>query len=675
MPEEVAPRGRALPSPGLAWAPGRVPVAERFGDVYYSREGGLAESRYVFLDGCSLPGAWQDGHDYTICELGFGTGLNFLATWDAWRRRRVKNARLHYIAVEGFPLLQSELSEALETWPELHTLVRGLKRAYPQPQRGFMRVFPHIPGDDAVNGISLTLLFGDALEMLTQLEARVDAWFLDGFAPDRNPDMWRAEVFKQIARLSHTDHGGSCLATFSAASEVRRGLDAAGFDVSKVAGFGKKREMIRARFRGGVQTETLLQPWFAHPPSSHGKRGHAAVIGAGIAGASAAYALNKRGWRTTIIERRGKIAAETSGNPVGILLPRLTASPDALDGKFYAAAWPFVLNDLETLAEANTAFFRDRCGVLQLATDEKESARQESILESAVLPEPFLFGVSAKEASDIASIKLERGALYFPNGGWVRPRMLCEMLAQNSNVFLNTDAVSLTHTHGLWQITNGSGNVITQADAVILANGLGTSSIPFTSWLPLAARRGQISMVPPTAMSANLRTVLSFGAYITPQSRGAHSIGATFDVTDAARSDDVAANSTDDARNIEAINAVLPDLLDADSLAGVHGRAGVRCTSPDHLPMCGPVPDQGAYLSDFAEVRHGHPWAKYPPAAYQAGLYVLTALGSRGFTAAALSAEILAAHITGEPWPLERDVMTALHPGRFLVRDLKRREA
>ncbi len=676
MPKNGVQRGRPLASPGLTWAPGRVPMSSRFGDLYYSRDGDLDEARHVFLDGCGLPGAWRSGETFTICELGFGTGLNFLVTWEAWQRARLKNARLHYIAVEGFPLLQSELGEALLAWPQLRTTVRGLMRVYPQPQRGFHRVFPKVHGDDDSSSLTLTFLFGEALDMLGQLEARVDAWFLDGFAPDKNPDMWRADVFAQLPRLSHTQSGGTRVATYSAAGSVREGLAHAGFEVAKAPGFGHKREMVRGRFIGGLKIEPLLQPWFAQPPSAHGAGGHAAIIGAGVAGTSVAFALNRRGWRTTLIDRHKTIAAETSGNPMGILVPRLTAATNAHDGRFYAAAWRFVLDVLEEISDSSLTMLGDRCGALQLATDDAEAARQKSIVAAAMLPEPLLFQVTAKEASEIAGCAVPYGGLYFPQGGWLRPRAYCAALAQKSHTLLDVDAVSLAHSGGFWKIADGAGRVQVQADVVILANGLGAGTVPDTAWLPLVARRGQISMTPPTNMSAALRAVLSFGPYITPPYHGAHYIGATFDTADPAQTfGDISANPADDIRNIAAINAALPDMLAAEATIPPHHRAAIRCTSPDHLPMAGPVPDQGAYLRDFAEMRHGHPWAKYPEAAYQAGLYVLTALGSRGLTAAPMAGEVLAAHITGEPWPLERDLMTALHPARFLVRDLKRREA
>jgi len=359
---------------------------------------------------------------------------------------------------------------------------------------------------------------------------------------------------------------------------------------------------------------------------------------------------------------------------MGIMVPRLTAG-NAIDGRIYGAAWRFVLDTLEELSNANSTLLRDRCGVLQLATDEAESMRHKSIIDFGALPEPLLFQVNAKEASDIAGCPVPYSALYFPQGGWLRPREFCAALARKSNTLLGVNVASLKRSGEYWEVLDRTSHVHTRADVVVLANGLGVSAVLNTAWLPLVARRGQISVTPPTSASASLRAVLSFGAYITPPHRGAHHIGATFDTADATQTDDVIqANPEDDSRNIAAVNRVLPEMLHKERTVSPHHRAGIRCTSPDHLPIAGPVPDQGAYLRDFGEMRHGHPWAKYPKAAYQAGLYVLTALGSRGLTSAPMAAEVLAAHITGEPWPLERDLITALHPARFLMRDLKRRD-
>ncbi|MBL8645553.1 MAG: bifunctional tRNA (5-methylaminomethyl-2-thiouridine)(34)-methyltransferase MnmD/FAD-dependent 5-carboxymethylaminomethyl-2-thiouridine(34) oxidoreductase MnmC [Rhodospirillaceae bacterium] len=663
----------ALPSPRLTWLPHGTPYSERFGDVYRSREGAVAESKAVFLEGCGLPDGWREAAQFVVAETGFGTGLNFLTTFDAWRRTKRNDTRLHYIAVEGFPLSHQDLRECVARWPELRGPGQALLRAYLSPQPGFQRLFLD-------NGrVVLTLLFGPAPAMLAALDAHVDAWYLDGFAPDKNPEMWTPEVLVEVARLSK--HGAK-LATYTAAGEVRRNLSAAGFDVMKVPGFGSKSEMIRAVFRGHGNTavSTPTPPWFASPPVgnislghiSHGnaRYGHAAIIGAGLAGAHTAIALHKRGWRTTLIDRKPEIAGEASGNTVGVLMPRLTAAEN-LDGRFYARAWRFALDQLEEMADAGVNISRDRCGVLQLAGSDADAERLKAIAALGAVPEPYLFHVGASEASDIAGCALSSSALYFPHGGWLNPRLLCAGLARQSAFIGNTTVSGLKRNHGQWDVLDAASNVMTSADVVIFANALSAAQAPELSWLPLSGRRGQISFLPPSPASARLHCVLGYGGYITPAHRGQHCLGATFDWTEDALADQAVAPE-DHVRNYEDLAEALPHLAQGLSPDAALGRAAVRCTTPDHLPVAGAVPDQAAYLHAFAELRHGHPWARYERASYQPGLYVLAGLGARGLVAAPLAAEILACQITGEPPPVERDVALALHPGRFLIRDLKR---
>lgn len=642
--------GRALPAPELGWEHGRIPYAARFGDIYYSREDGLAESRHVFLGGNDLPQAWRNAPCFCVAELGFGTGLNFLAAWDLWRRTRAPGARLHYVAVEGFPLTRAERGACLAPWDELAPLARALEAAYPEPQRGFHRVFPSVAGE---RDVMLTLLYGDAAAMLGQLEARVDVWFLDGFAPDKNPDMWTAGIFSEMARLSHA---GTTAATYSVAGAVRRGLDTAGFEIARAPGYGAKREMLRARFRASTPSRGSLQPWFAHAPSIP-TRGHAAIIGAGLAGAHAAAALARRGWRTTIIDRHDAVARGASGSPRAVMTPRLTAAP-SLDGRFYAAAWRYALTALEPLRA-------QRGGSLQLA-DDGDRERFAEIAASAVLPGSLLTHVGAADASDIAGLHLSRGGLFFPQGGWLQPRDVCAALSQTSETLFGAPVASVDCADGRWRIVGEAGHTLVEADAVVLANARDIARFAQSSWLPLEGLRGQVTLAPTNAAAERLRATLLYGGFVTPAHEGIHAIGATFD--DTAGTDIRAA---DHLRNLEDADKVVPGLF--PSASRLEGFAAVRCMSPDHLPMAGPLPDRGAYMEDFAELRHGHPWARYPQARYQSGLYVLTALGARGVVSAPLAAELLACHITGEPWPVERDIANALHPARFLVRALKRR--
>ncbi len=231
------------------------------------------------------------------------------------------------------------------------------------------------------------------------------------------------------------------------------------------------------------------------------------------------------------------------------------------------------------------------------------------------------------------------------------------------------------HEQGLWRIYNHAGDVVVEADIVVLANALGVRALPQTSWLPLVARRGQMTFAPATARSTRLRSVLSYGGSITPVFRGCHSIGATFESVDTDAADSATdVRAEDHLYNLAMLETAIPGLMTGLRTDALTGRAAVRCTSPDHLPLIGPLPQQDIYLATFAELRHGHPWTSYANANYLPGLYTLAGLGSHGVVSAPLAAELLACHITGEPWPLERDLVTALHPARFLVRDLKRRD-
>ena len=407
-----------------------------------------------------------------------------------------------------------------------------------------------------------------------------------------------------------------------------------------------------------------LQPWFARAPAV--QAGRAVIIGGGIAGASTAYALQRNGWHTTIVDRRPRLADEASGNPTGVLMPRLTAAPN-IDGRFYVAAWQFVLQVLDDLGLPRVAD-----GVLQLATDAAEEARQSMVVADAPLPSAFLRQVDAATASQIAGCTLPCGALYFPQGGAIEPRAYCAALAQGSDFLFGVDVAALRHD-GVWKLIDANGLERVEGDIVILANAHRAAAPPETAWLPLAVRRGALTQAPPTAVSEGLRTVLAYGGYMTPSHKGTHSVGATFDWVGAQDLDSAPVVEEDDhARNLADLHHVLPNMLADVDAHTLTGRAALRCTTSDHMPVVGPVPDEATYRSDFAELRHGHPWARYPNARYVTGLYVLTGLGSRGLVTAPLAAEILAAHISGTSWPVDQDLMTALHPGRFLVRELKR---
>ncbi len=214
----------------IEWRDGGVPVSTRFDDPYFSLENGLAETGHVFLDGNDLPGRFRDG--FHIAELGFGTGLNLLAALGLWRDSGQRGA-LCYTSFEAFPMAAKDMVAAQAAFPELQALTQELA--------------PHWLAGEArfeLPDLAFEMIRGDARETLPAWQGRADAWFLDGFSPAKNPEMWEPALMRAVAL--HTAPGGTA-ATYTAAGFVRRGLEEAGFDITRRAGFGRKRHMTIAR--------------------------------------------------------------------------------------------------------------------------------------------------------------------------------------------------------------------------------------------------------------------------------------------------------------------------------------------------------------------------------------------------------------------------------------------
>jgi tRNA 5-methylaminomethyl-2-thiouridine biosynthesis bifunctional protein len=404
-----------------------------------------------------------------------------------------------------------------------------------------------------------------------------------------------------------------------------------------------------------------LPPWFRPPPPA-ARPGHALIVGGGIAGAAAAAALMRRGWRVTVAERHDRVAAGASGNPAGIHMPRVVAghSPER---DFHATAWRY---GLEVLAQLGAAVVGQACGVLQLAVNERQLRQQEAVVRAGVLPPDVMRPISPAQASELAGIPIEAEALWFPQGGWVEPGSLCRALLAGADVRPGVRVTALRHDGGLWH----AGGELEPADVVILANSLDARAFSQSAWLPLSPRRGQISLVQASEVSTGLRCVVSHDGYIIPARDGIHVIGATFDrVEDAVPAAAQSALAGDDARNLAQLAAQFPGLLEHG--AALRGRAALRAMTTDHLPLAGPVPVLERFVEDFAGLRQGRLERTFKDAVHHPGLWVIAGLGARGLVTAPLTGEFLAAQISGGASPIEAEIAAALHPARFLVRDLK----
>ena len=651
----------------LDWLDGQ-PVSVAFGDVYFSRSSGLDETRHVFIRHNQLEerfGAMPAQGQFCIGETGFGTGLNFLCAWQHFLQHAPDTARLHFISTERYPLSRADLQQALALWPELAAQAEQLLQQYDVLTGGWHRFVLE------QGRIMLTLLIGDVLETLPQLDARIDAWFLDGFAPSKNPDMWQPALFAQMARLSAP---GTSFATFTSAGFVRRGLKEAGFAVRKVAGHGQKREMSCGELLT-PPARAWSAPWYARPATVAQQERSAIVVGGGIAGAATAHSLAIRGWQVTLIERLPALAQAASGNPQGVLYTKLSPHFTPLT-RLVLAGYAYSLRCLhQHLPQGEDSW--QACGVLQLAHDSKEAERQ-SRLAQAGLPSSLLHLVDSEEASRIAGIALPSGGLFFPQGGWLNPPSLVQALCAHPNIQLRTSHTVIELDYNpveqSWLASSEQGP-LAMGSAVVLCTAADTAAFDSTSHLPLKAIRGQVSTLPVTAESAALQTVLCGEGYVSPARHQQHCVGASFKFD----ADHLDVTTDEHEENLDMLAGLAPALhqaLQADTLSTeqLGGRAAYRCTSPDYLPIIGPVVNRQDFANCYSALANDATLPLTQAAPYIPGLYVNAAHGSRGMITAPLSGEIIAAYLEGEAAPLPVDLMQAVHPSRFLLRRLIRKQ-
>lgn len=654
-----------LEDPQVVLVPGEPPYSSRFGDSYHSRsrhqdetvsgEAG-AESRFVFLEGSDLPGRWADRADFTIAELGFGAGRNFLATWHLWRSFRDQGSaaapqQLHYVGIEGHPpapeLQRSMLRQFTEYGALAEELVLLRVPRYSSVQRV---VLEH-------GSLLLTLAFGDAERILPQLELAADSWFLDGFAPKVNPSMWSPTLLHEVVRHSRP---GCTYATYSAAAAVRRTLADLGVNVSQRSGFAGKKEMLAGVLPEGPGGQAKERRTFV----KRGSRFDIAVLGGGIAGCAAAAVAAARGARVALIEGRASLAATASGNRAAIVMPQIAVKPD-LRSRFYLAAYYLLLRELDRLASATGAPLLRSTGVLQLLTSTRLIRLAEELPALRLPPETIAL-LDQREAEERAGVSLSGPALLYAEGGFLDAPRLCETLVSASGgavrLCLGTGETSLERGDGKWEVRNGTADSIAVADAVILATGAYCPALDSAFGLPIRWNRGQVAEVRESAASSKIRTVLCYDGYLTPAVGGRHLIGATYEHD--ARSDEFDPGCLDEL--LERLERAVPQL--GLSSPAVSGRSALRATTRDRLPLAGPVPDPVIFRELCAEGG----CRTIPPAAMVPGLYVTAGHGSRGVVSALLAAEILAHHLFGEPSPVETDLLDAVHPARFLARDIRR---
>ncbi len=602
-----------------------TPRSSIYDDVYHSSEGALAQAAHVFLGGNGLPGRWAGRSRFVVLETGFGLGLNFLATWHAWRNDPARCGRLHFVSIEKHPFAQYDLATLYRRLlpDDMADMAQRLVERWPLMTAGQHRI--EFDGGRVV----LTLAFGDVREMLPQLTLRANALYLDGFSPAKNPDMWSPHLCMQMKRLGAAD---VTLATWSVASGVRDGLAKASFVTEKKAGFGPKRHMLTGALHPAAQAAALRHRIEISTPRQ------VAVIGAGLAGCSLSERLAARGIGVTLIERHPLPAQEASGNAAGVLRP-MVARDDSLAARFSRAAFLHASGHLRRLAGEGPTLRWGPTGVFQIAQDATHEQLQREVSALHALPDAFVRYLPEWEIARRVGYPVAHGGWWFPRGAWVNPASLCNAnLARAGDAVtrvFSTEALSLAYAGNAWRVRSVDG-VIAEVDAVVLANAADARALsPQT--LPLIRIRGQVTRLP-RRLLPNLHVTVCREGYICPTPDGDMNLGASFDIGD----EDPAVRADSHAGNLDRLERLLPDAIVRPDVADLPGRVGFRTTTPDRMPVIGALPDTG-------------------------GLHAFTGLGARGLVWAALGAEVLAANMCGDPLPVENDIAAACAPGRFIA--------
>lgn len=642
----------------ITWQDDGAPYSPDYDDVYFSRQGGMAETDHVFLSANALQTRWlaaaqrEDPGVFTIAELGFGTGLNFLSCWRLWQQTGCRRLRLHFISCEKHPLTRSALHQALLQWPELADLSQQLLAQYPDHSGGYHRLILRSDNNSAP-GVVLDLYYGDAFDLLqlqSSAHARVDAWFLDGFTPAHNPGLWSPDILAAVARLSKP---GTTLSSYSVTGRVVRALKELNFAVEKRQGFGNKRQMLFARMADNSETN--------HKRPIQ----HAVVIGAGLAGATVARALAERGVQVTVLEQMSDIAQGASGNSQAVVQMRLNRQADT-HWQFHLHSYLYALRYYDDLAKiSNNTIDWHNCGVLTLDsaytnTRHQPDKRSPVTDTYAHYPAQLLRRVSANQSEAVTGIRLPEDGYLQPQGGWLNPAATCRFCLDHPLITVRTgvSVAGIRNENRRWQTVDDNDQQLTDSDILIVANSYAARTFVQTAAYPVSPLRGQITEVAASSKSSALHMVVCSERYLAPQSRhGQHCIGASY----IKGSVDTQLSAAEQQGNL-AKSAVVRNALQLEAPDTLRGRASIRGSSGDYMPIAGTVtnPDQAA--------------TRLTEPAVLPGLFISTGHGSHGTVSCPIVAEHIACLALGEASPLPAPQADCIAPIRFIRRQRRKQQ-
>lgn len=685
--EEINPKAE------IEWGENQTPFSPLFDDFYYSTDSGLAETTYIFLEHnriaerlaeCQVVAERVEKSarlgSFCIVETGFGTGLNFLATLQVWHKLAESKTApdLHFVSFEKYPLQKEALRKAHAVFPELSEWSDRLIEHYPLSLPGWHDLWLF------EGKVRLTLWFGDVLKGLPECEFKVDAWYLDGFTPSRNPDMWQPSLYKEMARLSHLE---TTFATYTAAGDVRRGLMEAGFEVVKDTGFGQKREMC---FGSLIHQRTYSPkwPWFSpvSPLKTAIEQTEICVVGVGLAGAAVAYQLAKMGARVRVLDAQPEPdwgqpshnAAMASGNLAGAVHPLVTADWN-LRSQFYLKGLETTLKWLKPWLDENE-IHGNLEGLMQLAVDQTQLERLQDAFMRVNLPEDFAIWCNAKDVSALLEVETDFPGVLFPEGGWIDPASVVQKCLSHPNITVDwqqtvTDLnlIESASQPPAWQILTEINQL--QAGAVVLCTGALNASLNERFGLPIRPVKGQVSHFSEQDALELPSLPVTHKGYTSPCVPRRDVVtgqtivgvtGATFEAPDLNFGLSMDAHQQNLTQLSEAITTEMPEASSTFHLE--QGKVGFRPTTPDHVPIIGAVADKDWTQDAYYSKSHTHAVFRYPNQQYFPGLFVSNGHGARGLMSVFLAAEMIAAEMFGEVQVLPRSLRELCHPERFKIR-------
>jgi tRNA 5-methylaminomethyl-2-thiouridine biosynthesis bifunctional protein len=569
--------------------------------LYSSVKGAVAECNHVFINGNNLNERFEklgENSKFYIGEIGFGIGINFLTTCKSWLNHTKQNQVLEFYSFDKYLFRLSDFKKLNVSCPDLKEYISELELSYPRNIQGVQKI-------SLFDGrIILNLIIGeiDSTQEYIKLMNKVDAWFLDGFSPSKNPDLWSKKLFKCIHKSCHEK---TTFSTYTSSGLVKNNLTESGFTHNREEGFSEKRHMLK----GTVDTQLKKN-------TSNTK---VAVIGSGIAGCILSYTLAKKGIEVDLYEKSDNICSGASSHELLVTYPRLSAH-DTSFGSFTLHSYIFATNFYKRL---KTDAWK-RTGVIILNHDAASEKRQSSLLEKRADGEIYRF-IDPDEASDISGIDIKFNGLIYEDAGYILPEEMCKFLIESPKINVFTSSRIKNITKNRESINLNIEKQEFEYQNVCLCTGSDTTEIFDIDGIGI--KRGQVTHIESLDSVSKIKLPICAKGYISPRVNNIHLVGSSY-----SDSEDTDLSEDEHLYNLNNLKLVIDEEMNV-----VSGQTGHRAVSKDHMPVVGK----------------------------KNGIYINTCHGSRASVTAPISAEIIANMIVGEAPPLMGRELESLSPERF----------